>query len=367
MLPARRLLGLLAIALAFATPALAQQKEMQAEPPPPDPREWRLSVNMGDLYPASLIANAARKTTGPRGEAMLGDLYGPIAVRVYNEKPGTVVVVQVEVDGLAKKGTYRFTVASTGYNFIHPQVRWDYQKLRELDQPIPSTLRVVVWMDGKRLGSPQQRPIRVHAVNDVPYLYRNPHGVWGDMAYLLVAFVNEESPEIDAILKEALQTGIVKRFAGYQVDAREVQQQVAAVYTALQKRGIVYSSTTQTSTSELHLTVSQRVRFVSDSVKYTQANCIDGVVLMASILRRIELDPLIIVSAGHAMLGYHVAPGRTRDIGIVETTMIATGDFDSALKAGNARFKAWQAENNERFRVIEVAEWRDKGVMPIAR
>ena len=364
MLPTR-VLALLACALALAGPAFAEEKEKEVAPD--DPTKWRLSVHLGDLYPSMLIANAVRKPKDKRPEMILGDLHGPISVRVYNDKPGTVVQVQVEVDELAQPTRVRYTLEKTGYYFLRPQVRWKYAKLRELDQPIPTTLKVSVWRDGKLLSPSQQRPIRVHSVSDVPYLYRNPAGEWYDITWLLAAFVNEESPLIDGILKEALDTGMVKRFVGYQAGDREVQQQVGAVYTALKKRGIVYSSTTQTSSSDLDLTLTQHVRFVGDSLKYTQANCIDGVVLMASILRRIEIDPLIIVGPGHAMLGYHLEPGRTGRIGIVETTLIATGDFDSAVKAGGARFDQWKVQKDPRFRVIEVAKWRDEGVMPISR
>ncbi len=360
-----RLLGFLLFALVVAHGALAE--EQGAKPASMDPTKWRLSVETGDFYPSMLIANAVRKVRENRPEMVLGDLHGVVSVGVYSEKPGTVVDVLVEVDELAERTKLRYTLAKEGQYIIRPSVRWKYPKLRELDQPIPTTMKVAVWMDGKLLAPPVERSMRVHSVNDVPYLYRNPRGAWYDMTWMLAAFVNEESPVIDGLLQEALQTGIVKRFVGYQLGEAEVQRQAAAIYTVLQKRGIVYSSASQNSTSELDRTLSQHVRFVSDSVRYTQANCIDGVVLMASILRRIELDPLIIIGPGHAMLGYHLAPGRTWDIGIVETTMIATSNFDVALKAGNARFKQWQEEKDPRFRVIEVAEWRDKGVMPISR
>jgi hypothetical protein len=365
------ILGMLVFAVAVAQGALAQKGALASDPNAEDikldPAKWRVSVETGEFYPSMLIANAVRKSREKNPPRILGSLNGVINVAVYSEKPDTVVDVQVEVDELAEPTKLRYTIPTEGQYFIRPTVRWKYSKLAEMNQPFPTTMKVSVWMDGKPLPPPVQRPMRVHSVNDVPYLYRNPRGAWYDMTWMLVAFVNEESPVIDGLLQEALQTGIVKRFGGYQVDRSEVQRQVAAIYTALQKRGIVYSSTSQNSTSEQDLTLSQHVRFVSESVKYTQANCIDGVVLMASILRRIELDPLIIVGPGHAMLGFHVAPGRTRDITVVETTMLATSNFDESLKAGDATFRKWQQGKDPRFRVIEVAEWRDRGVMPIPR
>src|SRR5205814_10383736 len=68
------------------------------------------------------------------------------------------------------------------------------------------------------------------------------------------------------------------------------RSQVLAVWAALQKRGIKYSSTTTTpgGSSEVY---SQYIRFVDQSIDNTQANCADGSVLFASMLRKLSIKP----------------------------------------------------------------------------
>ncbi|MFZ8431498.1 hypothetical protein ACO1MU_14375, partial [Staphylococcus aureus] len=68
---------------------------------------------------------------------------------------------------------------------------------------------------------------------------------------------------------------------------------------------------------------SQHVRFIDDSVRVRQANCIDGTVLFASILRKIGIDPLIVLVPGHAFLGFYL-DGQRRQIAFLETTMMTS-------------------------------------------
>ena len=77
-------------------------------------------------------------------------------------------------------------------------------------------------------------------------------------------------------------------FTGYQSeDADEVLLQVFAVWNVLQRRGIKYSDISKTTPNSV--VTSQTVRFMDESLKSTQANCVDGSVLMASILEKIGI------------------------------------------------------------------------------
>ena len=59
-----------------------------------------------------------------------------------------------------------------------------------------------------------------------------------DMTWMFAAYVNENHPLIDPILREALDTGIVNAFDGYQAgDEDDVYAQVFAVWNVIQRRG----------------------------------------------------------------------------------------------------------------------------------
>ena len=103
-------------------------------------------------------------------------------------------------------------------------------------------------------------------------------GEYTDMGWMFAAYVNENSPTVERILKEALATKIVDSFAGYQKNPDEVVKEVFAIWTALQNRGIKYSNITTTAADSPSV-YSQHVRFVDESVANEQANCVDGSVL----------------------------------------------------------------------------------------
>jgi hypothetical protein len=73
------------------------------------------------------------------------------------------------------------------------------------------------------------------------------------------AYVNEENPMIDKLLREALDTRIVNRFLGYQGGAEVVDRQVYALWNVLQKRKFRYSSVSNTSLSS-NVVFSQLIR-----------------------------------------------------------------------------------------------------------
>jgi hypothetical protein len=103
----------------------------------------------------------------------------------------------------------------------------------------------------------------------------------------------------------------------------DVYRQVFAVWQMLRHRKISYSNII--AASQTFGTVSkvfyQYVRTLQDALPSGQANCIDGTVLMASILYRMGLYPVIVSIPGHAYLGYY-ADQKKQSLAFLETTML---------------------------------------------
>jgi hypothetical protein len=362
----RRLLAAAALAMGLLSGHAGAQPAIPAAPDNKSQVFWERRVVLDDIFPSMIVANAARKSASKPPANYRGDPYGSVGIVIRTTEPDSKVVVSIKLGSLAEPGNAKYDLPTPGEYRIYPHVHWDFEKLSSMVQPMPVTFTVAVTLNGQSLGQ-RSGAVRVRSINDVPYAVKNSKGEQ-NLWWMFAAYVNEEHPWIDVLLQDALRTGIVKNFVGYQGTEQDVQRQVAAIYAALHKRGIVYSSiTTNSAASERVL--SQHVRFVSESVKYTQANCIDGVVLMASILRKIGLDPLIIIGPGHAMLGYYNGPNHSRGVTVVETTAIGTQPFSIAVKAGAAKFNEWitKYRDDPRVAVVDVAKWRRQGVMPIPR
>lgn len=145
----------------------------------------------------------------------------------------------------------------------------------------------------------------------------------------MAAYVNEEHPQIDKLLREALDTRIVNRFLGYQGNAHQsenVDKQVYALWNVLQKRNFKYSSTTNTSLSS-NVVYTQRVRTLDDALESSQINCVDGSVLLASLMKAININPILVRIPGHMFVGYYTDKSH-KNMNFLETTMIGDVNLD---------------------------------------
>jgi hypothetical protein len=175
-------------------------------------------------------------------------------------------------------------------------------------------------------------------------------------------------------------------------------RQVFALLSALQKRGLQYSSTTTTPGGS-ETVQSQFVRFIDQSLATTQANCVDGSVLFASLLRKISIEPFLVTIPGHMYVGFYLGAGKSQFIGL-ETTVLGLPDvaddkkpndpasltalrdkldaatkarrdwktFAKAIQVGTedlTKNKEKFAGNDTTYQWIDLAEARSEGIMPI--
>jgi hypothetical protein len=161
-----------------------------------------------------------------------------------------------------------------------------------------------------------------------------------DTGEFFAAYVNEEHPQIDKLLREALDTRLVNRFLGYQGDTSQsenVDKQVYALWNVLQKRNFKYSSTTNSSLSS-NVVYTQRVRTLDDALESSQINCVDGSVLLASLLKAININPILVRIPGHMFVGYYTDKTHT-DMNFLETTMIGDVNLDDFMLSSVANDK----------------------------
>ena len=215
---------------------------------------------------------------------------------------------------------------------ISPLVEWDYERLNKLSQPVPLTITFNLYVNGTKRTS-KKVIAKLRSINDVPF-GAMANGEFINNSHLFAAFVNENHPWIDSILKEAIDTGLVNSFSGYQAnDPRDVSQQVFSIWNILQKRGFKYSSITTSSGHSTNI-YSQSVRFLDQSITASQANCVDGTVLFASILKKINIEPILVMVPGHMFLGFYMDQEKTQPV-FLETTML-----------GNSNLKQYETDSS---------------------
>ena len=226
-------------------------------------------------------------------------------------------------------------------------------KIRELTR---ATLNVLVEdLDTKKVEIHQTQPIWLLARNSAPLAVQNPQtNDWTDLSRYLGAFVTPHQEDVEAFLSDVVAEEYGQALVGYQ--AGGVTPQVAAIYTALQKRNLRYVDSTIDFVAEPGAST-QRVRLPRETLTRGQANCIDGTLLMASLLEAIGINAALVLVPGHAFLGWSTvvpagAPGRENQADepwdYLETTYLGKNyDFDQARQTGQARANAAIAQQRE--------------------
>jgi hypothetical protein len=358
----------------------------------------------GEAFPAKILSTAAMKTGfdgKPRmiqGSAYFGDTIGDFGVQVKIKSPdGKPVPVRVEVesDRFLRKSSEVLLLPSNREAEVFPRIIYDYAALEGLREAAVENVFFRIYIEDK-LKAEKSETVRFHSVNEAPFreISRADGKTVLDYSFFFAAFVNEDDPFLDKILKESLEIGVVEKlglasgfsFSGYQdVDGdgnsfREVHLQVLSIWAYFQRHNITYSNIANTSTANQGM-ASQYVRTLQESFENNQANCVDGTVLFASVLRKIGIEPYLVLIPGHMFLGYDLdAAGSRREY--LETTMLGAAgmgyvqpseSWDTFNAAVDFAGHTWNKERNK-FRnssgdylLISIAQCRDMGIMPIKR
>jgi hypothetical protein len=234
----------------------------------------------------------------------------------------------------------------------------------------------------------------VRSINECVFAYReSEEEPWDSASPCFAAYVNENHPYIQSILKSALDEGMVTQFDGYQSgDPNRVYHQVYAIWNVFQRNGVKYSSITDTPSRSKNV-LSQHVRLLDESIDYAQANCVDGSVMFASVMKKIGLDVALVLVPGHMFVAFYIDEQRSQLIGL-ETTLMGSLDlrpgrfetmlgfledehanqqswnsFVSALNVGSQTLldKVAFLEDPDQvsYQLINLNEVREVGIMPL--
>lgn len=351
------------------------------------------------LFPSYLVAAATIRL--PEGNAdenedafVLGDTQGVLGVEI--ESPGDDVPVRVTVtsDSILEPSSFSGTLDSEGTTYaIFPHIKYKFGALMKNKQSVPVSVTFTVEVGDEE---PEERTANIvlRSVNDCPFTIVHADNSVTDVSFVFASYVNEQHPFVDKVLREALNSGIVDSFTGYQSgDPVEVYRQVYALWDALSQRDVRYSNIT-TSAATSDTVSSQHVRLIDESINNAQANCVDGSVLLASLLRKIDIEPVLVFVPGHCYLAFYLDAEGKQLVGL-ETTMIGTdcsqtdshtpgllgvvdelqrqknswGTFTAAIDAGNEDLRVNADKfnkDNADYQTLSIAAARQLGILPIA-
>jgi hypothetical protein len=247
-----------------------------------------------------------------------------------------------------------------------------------------ATLHVVVEIFGSTMN-PQTRQdtwsslVESHDTHSIVLLSRNSGfnavedpetGLQRDLTRYYGAWVTPHVEPVQALVRRAADRAPGRRIAGYQGrrDPEAVASQVRALFDTLKAEGLSFiDSVIDFGAGPGQVT--QRTRLPRESLRHRSANCIDGTVLMASLLEAASLHPAIVLVPGHAFVAWETWEGSD-EWDYLETTMIASDDFESARRRARSLFERFCAEDlpsddGPLLRVLKLNDLRAQGIWPM--
>ncbi len=257
-------------------------------------------------------------------------------------------------------------------------------QVRRVTEIQRATLHVVVEIFGSALN-PQTRTdtwsnlIESHDTHSVMLLSRKSSvsalldpetGAQRDLTRYYGAWVTPHVEPVQSLVRRAADRVEDRRIAGYQgrPNPDTTAAQVRALFETLKEAGISYvDSVIDFGAGPGQVT--QRTRLPRESLRRKSANCIDGTVLMASLLEAASLHPAIVLVPGHAFVGWETWEG-TDQWDYLETTMIASHDFEAARQRAGALFRCYASEDlvgasGPLLRVLKLNDLRAEGIWPM--
>lgn len=282
----------------------------------------------GNIFPSAIlsVATTDAQVIEPADSVYLGNPKSCIAIKVRSQSAFTRVRINVAESPFFSQSVSEFVLERPRTDYtIYPDIIWNYEALKDNGQAMPVSVVISLEVNGDDYGQ-RVRTFSVRSINECLLGYVTNGTKFHDTGIFFAAYVNEENPMIDRLLREALNTRIVNRFIGYQGSKEKVDKQIYALWNVLQKRQFRYSSVSNTSLSS-NVVFSQRVRTFDDALESSQINCVDGSVLFASLLRAINIEPILVRIPGHMFVGYYTDATR-KETNFLETTMIGDVDMD---------------------------------------
>lgn len=336
------------------------------------------------LFASSVLANAAVAVDEtdaelPEDSATFYYEGSPCAaIALSGVRKGDRFKITISGDRFIKASKFEF-IAKKDDAFVEvgPNTLFDYEALNKLRQSVPFNVTYTV-QRGDEPPRTESETWIAHQINDCQIscanLYLNKKGEITakpfDTSFAFAGYVNENHPWIDNLLKDALSTGLCRNFSGYQEGDAGVLRQVNAIWTALQKRGISYSSIANFTASGGNSY--QHVRFIDESITSSQANCIDGSVIFASVLRKIGLNVSLILVPGHAYVAVLKDDG-SEYLFAIETTMVGGSTLEKAIdyatesgpQAINRIYEKIDDEKHPDYQELNIRLARKIGINPI--
>ena len=321
---------------------------------------WYIINNFGkSIYPSYEVSTA---TLSPTQKAKSD--FQSLLVRIDVPKPGTIIDIKINSNKFIKNSVTHVVCSRSGKQIIPLVLNWDFDSLLAVIETRPESFHYELSVNEVYVDS-RDLTYQVQSINDCLYTYTLPlNKKVIDTHFLFASYVDENNPTIDRILHRVLELKLLKQVS-YTDNPTILIKEMSAIWDVVQSLGIKYSSITTPSVSNAAV-YSQHIRFFNDSLTNSEANCVDGSVLFASIFRKANLgSPFLVLIPGHCYLGVEYN-SKTHESLYIETTTIGNNaNFEYALSVGSREYKrdsSYFNSHDPRYNLVNIKMWRSSGI-----
>jgi hypothetical protein len=291
-----------------------------------------------------------------------------VTIKNGNSQP-VKVVVTTEIVDYTDKSTDTVTVAANGTKVIRQNPRLTTAAIDGLNSEHNADFHIVVsYLDNgeNRTVLDQTDQTLVTSRRDFPWVIK---GMSQQEDFnLLPAMVTPTDPAVEALIRSAgnydpshaMTSGYTK--AGDSDNS--VYQRLSDLWQA---ETTDYSLTYISTTISFAPGSSQRIRLPAEVLNQASGNCIELVLLYASAVEALGMDPVIVLVPGHAYLAVNV-DGQGNTYYFVETTMIGQNTFDEAVTYAGTEWDTAHPHlkaGEKDYGWVDVVSQRSNGVLPI--
>lgn len=224
---------------------------------------------------------------------------------------------------------------------------------------IAATVRVSVTDLAGHSDYESTAPVRLRSSQDM---------YWGNgfkYAPFIASWVTPHADEVESVLAHAKSFTPDHRLPGYEnwksasEQEEETYIEAKAIFTAVKRMGLSYVKSS--STLGDHKKLSERVRMPRISLDQSSANCIDAVVMYASLFENLGMDPEVVVVPGHAYVAVRVAEGSPKFL-FLDAALTGRTTFEAAVLSGRSGMAKYDAASVTR---VDIEQARSAGIYPM--
>jgi hypothetical protein len=240
-------------------------------------------------------------------------------------------------------GDFVMQQAKQSYCFM-PAIPWNMSTLAKQANTKPLTIIYRLY-DAENNKEERSETVFMRSINDCIYAYQQK-----SFDFLFAAFVQEQHPQVAAILKEAAKTKFSLSASGYQADELQTLGKVCALWKVLHDRGLQFGDGASTPASSPNIK-DRQVKTFDNTLKAAQGTSFDGSVLLASLLRGMGLNSVMLVSHDHCLVGFYANNKPGKKLICLETVMLVDSEKIDAAKTAKQKSEAYVAEFLEAVKI----------------